>query len=408
MREEAVITGLGTIGAAGQGSAVLAAALAAGIPLAAPVERGDRYHREEGARLAAMVGQRNVSEWVPPLATRRMSFPSRITVAAGRMALTDAGLDKPRMGQALIGVYLSTAFGSVLATEKLLRLILVDGAEAAQPFLYSECVANAIAAQLAIAVGARGPNVTLTQREAGPLLAVARAAQAVREGRVEIALAGAIEEVTPLLHAMLDRFGALARADGSREEMPRPFDCRRNGFLLGEGSSIVVIEREAAAQARGARILARVGWSGAAFDPTAPVSDWGDGDGQLAETLREGLDGLAHGPAGIDAIISGASGAVRGDRLEARVLRSTWDNLPLPPVLAPKAIVGEYGGGILAPALLALTGCLFGPTPGFEQVDPECGLTPFDGKVRVAPSCVLLTGLASGGAAAWMVLEKVR
>ena len=192
MNAETVITGLGTIGPAGQGPDALAAALSAGAPLATPIDRGVGYHREGGSRLAAVITQRDVSRWVPPLAARRMSFPSRLAVAVGRMAMTDATIshaDPDRPDQKRIGVYLATAFGSVLSTEKLLRLILVDGAEAAQPFLYSECVANAIAAQLAIAAGARGPNVTLSQREAGPLLAVARAAQAVREGRVDVALA---------------------------------------------------------------------------------------------------------------------------------------------------------------------------------------------------------------------------
>lgn len=407
MRAETVITGLGTIGPAGQGRDSLTAALAKGSPLATPVDRGAGYHREGGARFAAAVVERDVSRWVPPLAARRMSFPSKLAVAAGRMALDDAGLGPTQSDQPRIGVYVATAFGSVLSTEKLLRLILQDGAEAAQPFLFSECVANAIAAQLAIAVGARGPNVTLTQREAGPLLAVARGAQAVREGRVDIALAGAIEEVTPLLHAMLDRFGALARTDCSRAEMPRPFDLRRNGFLVGEGATLLVLEREDAARARGGRILARVGWSGAAFDATASVSDWGDGDASLAANLREGLAGLPGGAAGVGAIVSGASGARRGDRLEARVLRAAWGDVPLPPVLAPKAIVGEYGGGILAPGLLALEGLPFGPTPGFEEPDPELNLTPYGGETREDPSRVLLTGLASGGAAAWLVFERV-
>lgn len=407
---EAVITGLGTLGPAGQGPEALAAALAEGAPLGNLVERDAGYHREEGSRLAATIVQRDVSRWVPPLAARRMGYPSRLAVAAGRMAAADAGLSLPQMGapdQHRIGVYLATAFGSVLSTEKLLRLILLEGAEAAQPFLFSECVANAMSAQLAIAVGARGPNVTLTQREAGPLLAVARGAQAVREGRVDIALAGAIEEMTPLLHAMLDRFGALARADGARTECARPFDRWRNGFVAGEGATIVVMEREASARARGARLLARVGWSGAAFDATAPVSDWGEGAEPLADALREGLAGLPGGAAGVDAIVSGASGAVRGDRLEARTLRAAWDRAPLPPVLAPKAVVGEYGGGIIAPALLALGGSRFGPVPGCGEPDPELGVTLHGGGTELRPARLLLTGLASGGAAAWLILERV-
>ena len=80
----------------------------------------------------------------------------------------------------------------------------------------------------------------------------------------------------------------------------------------------------------------------------------------------------------------------------------------MPPVLAPKGVVGEYGGGVLAPALLALAGSPFGPTPGSDDPDPEIGLTLRGLRSEKIPSRVLLTSLASGGAAAWLVLEKDR
>ncbi len=406
MCAEAVITGLGTIGPCGHGREALAAALAAGKPVTAEVDRRDGLHREGGAHLAALVGERDTSRWVPPATARRISFPSKFAVSAARMALADAGLADTGAGPERVGVYLATAFGPALSTEKLLRRILLEGPEAAQPFHFSECVANAPAAQLAIAVGARGPNVTLTQRESGPLLAVACGARAVREGIVDRALVGAVEEITPLLHALLDRFGALARAEGPLAEMPRPFDRRRNGFLAGEGATFLVLEREDDARARGARVLARVGWSGAAFDATASVRDWGDGHAALAAALRAGIDRLPGGASGVSVVVSGASGARRGDRIEGRVLRAAWREAPLPPVLVPKAVVGEYGGGILAPALLALEGAHIGPTPGFEEPDPEVGVAPHDGGGMEIPARILLTGLASGGAAAWVVLER--
>lgn len=147
-------------------------------------------------------------------------------------------------------------------------------------------------------------------------------------------------------------------------------------------------------------------WLGAAFDATATVSDWGDGHPPLAAALCAGLDEELGGAAGVGAIVSGASGARRGDRIEARVLRAAWGEAPLPPVLVPKAVTGEYGGGILAPGLLALVGEHFGPRPGFAEPDPAAGVAPHRGGARQIPSRVLLTGLASGGGAAWLVLER--
>ena len=405
MPNDAVVTGLGTIGPWGRSGEDLARALLAGKPLAAEVERRDGLHPESGSRLAALVRDRDLSGWIAPAAARRMCFPSQLVVAAARMALAEAGLTKGDSDGSRLGVFLSTTFGPGLYTELLLKQVLLEGAQTAQPFYFSECVANAPSAQLAIALGARGPNMMVTQRESGPILAVARAAQAVREGRVDRALAGAVEEMTPLLHALLDRFGALARQAQGRPEMPRPFDPARNGFLAGEGATILLLEREEAARARGARARARIGWSGAAFDSTAGVSDWGDGQAPLAAALRAGLDRSPGGAAGIGAIVSGASGSRRGDRLEGAVLRACWGEDAPPPILAPKAVTGEYGGGVIAPGLLALEGAPFGPLPG--AIDPEIGVTPHHGGARPRPERVLLTGLASGGGAAWLVLERI-
>jgi 3-oxoacyl-[acyl-carrier-protein] synthase II len=405
VRPEVVISGAGTIGPFGQGREALGRALLLGRPAAVEVDRKAGTHRARGSRLAALVGERDVSRWVPPAAARRMSLPSKLVVAAARMALEEAGIAADEAGGPRAGIFVSTTFGPGQLTENLLKQVFLEGAESAQPFYFSECVSNAPAAQLAIAVGARGPSVTLTQREAGPLLAVARAAQAVAEGRVDRALAGSFEEVTPLLHALLDRIGALAREEGGLEEMPRPFDRRRSGFLAGEGATVLVLEREDAARARGARPLARVASIGAAFDATATTTDWGKGSAALGAALRDRIEALQGGVPSIDAVVSGASGARRGDRLEGHVLREAWGETSLPPVLVPKAVFGEYGGGTLAAGLLALEGAPFGKVAGFGEADPGIGVVPHGGGALPSPSRVLLSGLASGGAAAWVILE---
>jgi hypothetical protein len=100
------------------------------------------------------------------------------------------------------------------------------------------------------------------------------------------------------------------------------------------------------------------------------------------------------------------AGTIDGDRLEAEVLRAVWAAAPLPPVAAPKAVTGEYGGGHLAAAVLAAAGHPLGPTPGCEEPDPGLGLSPLDGSPLPPPSVVLATSLAAGGAAAWVVLGR--
>jgi len=404
-----LLTGLGTVGAFGCGGESLERALAEGTPSLSEVDRSAGYHLPEGARLACLVTV-SLSEWLSPAEGRRMSPPSKLAVAASRMALRGAGLDSGSEGSEATAVFLSTAFGPSSNSEGMLKQIFLEGPEAVSPFLFTESVANAPAAQIAIANRARGPSVTVCQREAGPLLAVSQAAAAVASGRAERAFAGAVDEVSPLLHALLDRFGALARSGPDGDEIARPFDRRRCGFLAGEGATVLLLESAESVAARGAQAIARVLSWGSAFDPTAPVSDWGKGHDVLARGLRKCLGRAGIEPQAVDRIVSGASGSRAGDRLEALTLREALcgGNSPggpgLPPVLTPKAVTGEYGGGLLGAAVLAAAGARFGATPGFAEPDPELDVVPHDGSALPPPSTVLVSSLAAGGAGAWLLL----
>jgi 3-oxoacyl-[acyl-carrier-protein] synthase II len=395
---------MGTIGSFGVGKEALGRALAAGIPTTSAMPRCPE-HRPQAAERAALVGPVDLSAWVKPAAARRMSGPSRLAVAATRMAVAEAGIAPGDPQWATGAVVMATSFGPADFTERLFRSIAFEGAETASPFLFTESVANAPAAQMAIDWQVQGPNLTITQREAGSLLAVGRAAAEVASGRATRALAGVVEEMTPLLHAMLDRFSALARATASGPEVARPFDRRRNGLLAGEGATVLVLERERDVLARGVTPLARVLGGASAFDPTASRVGWGRGGRALAETARAFLARVGLSPAQIDRVVSGASGACAGDRLEAEVLKAAFGDTAIPPILAPKSTTGEYGGGHLAAAVLAAAGGTFGPTAGFEEVDPALGLRPHGGGA-VPPGRVLASSLAAGGAAAWLMLEN--
>jgi 3-oxoacyl-[acyl-carrier-protein] synthase II len=345
-----------------------------------------------------------LGNWLSSGESRRMSPPSKLAVVAARMALRCAGLTGAEGDETAVVV--ATAFGPSSTTEALLKQILCEGPESASPSLFMESVANAPAAQIAIAARARGPSLTICQREAGPLIAAGRAATEVACGRARRVLAGSVDEMTPLLHALLGRFGALALPGPDGAEAARPFDRRRDGFLAGEGATLVVLEGEEDLAQRGGRALARLlGW-GSAFDPTAPVTGWGSGAGTLARGLLRVLHRAGIRPRDVDLIVSGASGSRAGDRLEAQVLLEAWGGSPLPPVVAPKSVLGEYGGGILGAAVLAAAGSSFGPTAGFAEVDPELGIAPHDGSPLPAPEIVLVTSLAAGGAGAWVVLGR--
>jgi 3-oxoacyl-(acyl-carrier-protein) synthase len=399
-----VITGLGTVGAYGCGGDSLRRALAAPDPsallsdLLSDVDRSAGYHRPHGARRALLTHGVSLAEWLAPKEARRMSPPSKLAVAAARMALADAGFADRRCDRAETSVAISTAFGPSSYSEALLRQILFEGPEATSPFLFTESVANAPAAQIAILCRARGPSMTISQREAGALQAIGQGAADIASGRVPRSLAGAVDEMTPLLHALLDRFGALDTA-----AVARPFDRRRGGFVAAEGATVLLLETAASAAERGASPLARVLAWGSAFDPTAPQAGWGTGHERLARSLRRGLERAGVALRTIDLIVSGASGSRGGDRLEALMLRDVFGNDPLPPIQAPKRWLGEYGGGFLGAAVLAAAGRCMAPLPAAFEPDRELGIVP-DLLLSGPPATILVTSVAAGGAASWLLL----
>jgi len=401
-----VVTGVGTVNALGDRLEALAVALEAGTPRLTEVDRSARLHLEGSARMAALVGEFDLARWIPPLASRRMSRPSRFAVAAARSALDDAGVEVTKDPDPGLAVSLATTFGPSLHTQRLLDQLFDEGPEAMSPSLFTECVPNAASSQVAIRCRASGPNNTICQREAGAILALARGAAEIRAGRARRALAGAVEEMTPVAHALLDRFGALARASDNRPERALPLDNRRNGFVAAEGATVLVLEEEGEARSRGSKILARVrGWGGV-FDPTASRVGWGRAVEVTSNALRLCLERSDVKPREIDIVVSGASGARAGDRLEALTLNQVWGRGELPPVLVPKAVTGEYGGAFLAAALLALGGAPFAAM-GFAEPDPELSVVPHDGSRLPEPRKLLISGLASGGAGSWLILERV-
>lgn len=394
-----VITGLGAITPAGLGRAALAEWLASGSDRRRPVDVGAGWHRRHRTPHALLLDDLDLSTLIQPQTARRMSPPARYAVATARLTLADGGVDPGDPQLETMAIALATAFGPSSFTEKLLRGILVEGPEAASPALFTECVANAPAAQVALALRARGPNVTITQREVGGLLAVQAAARELHLGRAPWAIAGVVEEITPLLHAILERFGALANG------VARPFDRRRDGVVASEGAAVWLIEPAEHASRRRAPPIARLRVVGSAFDPTATVSGHGTGAVALADSIERSLRAADISLGQIDQIVSGGSGSRTGDRLEAELLAALFRQKSVPPVLAPKRIVGEYGGGFLGSALLLASGAPLAAPTGWER-DELVGIVPQGSGTSRPPTMTMVTCLAVGGAAAWMVLER--
>lgn len=393
-----VITAAAAVGPHGTELEALDAALRAGRPLCTPAGPAPLPERPRRSKVQASCRGLDLSPWLAPRVARRMSLSSQWAVVAGKIALAAArweGGDPSRLA-----VCTATCFGPTNFTRQLLAQILLDRPTSASPMLFTDCVANAPSGQLAIAVQARAANITVCQREAGPLLAVGHALSELRCDRADAVVVEAVDELDEYQVTIFDRMGALAHD----AEQVRPLDRRSRGYLLGEGASSVVVEREHGARARGVAPLCRIVAAARGFDPTAPRSGWGTGADPLASRLRAALSAAGIEPDSIGAVVSGASGAPSADSLECAVLRRVFGTR-VPAVLLPKAVLGEYGGGTLVPGVLALRGGRFERPVHFVEAHPQVGIEPFAGELR-APGRVLITALASGGAAAWVVLES--
>ena len=406
------VTGIGWIGPGGMTHAGLRDVLANGRPVGHEIE--SCYHRPRAVRTTLSIhvdGAPDLTEWLPPREARRKGPLSRLAVAAARMALDHAELPRRldddhascQAGDQGTAVVVSTAFGPTDFTEKLLLEVANDGPALVSPFLFTDCVANAAAGQVAIAVGARGANTTIVQREAGAVMALLRGAAEVRRGHRQ-ALVLAVDECTPLVHGILDRMGVL-----SEVEHVWPFDARRSGFALGEGASCLVLETVASAQARGAEVLATVRGGGRGFDPTATAAGVGDEPEATADAMREGLEVLG-GCVALSGVVTGASGVRHGDAYEAKTLSALFGGVEhVPPCVAPRGLVGGFGGDVLAPAVLAVGGQAFAAMCDDFVSDTACnGLQP----AHATSSCALplqgdtlLSAAAAGGAFAWAVLR---
>jgi len=392
------VTGIGVVAPGAIGIESFRALLDTGTSAVAPVERFDT----EGlsAHNAALVVDFKARDYIPAMKLRRMNTLSRYAVSAARLAIDDAGVSLPNDA----GVALGTAFGPVQTSVDYMQEYVAKGAALAPPQLFAESVANAPGSHIAIEHDLRGFNVTITQRESSLLAAAMFASGQIVKETVPSAIIGGVEEVNEMVFAVLDRVGALAHAEGELPEAMRPFDRRRNGMSIGEGSAIFVAEAEPAREPYG-----WIAGFGIARDTTASISDWGTGDAQVVAAMRAAIDDAGIAVSDVDAIYASANGTKRGDRLESRAIQRMFGDAV--PVVATKGYFGEYaaGGGLqFAAALLAMRDQKLHASFGFGEADPEMRFTPVRESRPARLRNILVNSISAGGGVVCAVISKER
>jgi 3-oxoacyl-[acyl-carrier-protein] synthase II len=309
----------------------------------------------------------------------------QLSLTAAREAVAASGLDPATWDGARVGVVVGCGLGGVATWEAQHRRMLEQGPGAVSALLIPMLVPNMVAGHLAMDLGATGPNLVTATACASGATAIGTALQLLREGSCDVVLAGGGEAgVSPLMVTGFAQMGALSTARLDRPATAsRPFDAGRDGFVIGEGSGMLVLEREADARARGARVRARVAGYGASADAhhmTAPDPEGGG----VIRALRTALAAADLLPGEIDHVNAHGTSTPLNDAAEARAVRKVLGQEA--DVTSAKGVLGHTLGaaGAIEAALTVLTlehGTV-PPTANLERIDPGVELDVVAGAPR--------------------------
>ena len=410
----AVITGIGVLSAAGSGLPAFRAGLRAGR---SPVKRIDRFDPSGfRSQVAAQIDDFDPLDHMDARAARAMDRFSQFGLATGRMAMADAGLVPGQGGAAAgerIGIYLGSALGGIAFAETQHEQYLARGLRGVSPTLALAVFGGAAPANLGIALDVRGPILSTANSCASGAVAIGEAVKAIRSGEIDAAVAGGVEvPLSPLAFGAFDLIRALGHGyNDDPAHAARPMDAGRDGFVMGEGAALLVIEAEEVALARGATPYAEVMGYAATSDAHHMVQPRPDG-AEAARAVTLALAGAGVTAAEIDWVSAHASSTPIGDIAEARALALALGHRSATvPVSATKALTGHTLGatGAIEAAMAALA-IRDGYVPGSANlVDPEPELAALlPGLLRAGAQGrferVLSTSFGFGGLNAALVL----
>ncbi|MGW0702219.1 beta-ketoacyl-[acyl-carrier-protein] synthase family protein [Streptomyces sp. NPDC002867] len=349
---------------------------------------------------------------------RRMDRAAQFAVVTAREAVADSGLDLAALDPHRTGVTIGSAVGATMGLDQEYRAVsdsgrldLVDHTYAV-PHLYNYLVPSSFASEVAWSVGAEGPATVVSTGCTSGLDAVGYATELIREGSADIMVAGASDApISPITVACFDAIKATTSRNDDPEHASRPFDRTRNGFVLGEGAAVFVLEELDSARRRGAHIYAEVAGYATRSNAFHMTGLRPDGR-EMAEAIRVALDEARLNPDDIDYINAHGSGTKQNDRHEtAAFKRSLGEHAYRTPVSSIKSMVGHSLGAIgsieIAASTLAMEHGVVPPTANLHTPDPECDLDYVPLTARDwRTDAVLSVGSGFGGFQSAMVLAR--
>lgn len=307
---------------------------------------------------------------------RRLDRFAQLAVLAAREAVADAGLDPAGWDADRVGVVLGVSASSTDTHAAEYGRLAEGRPDRVSPLMVPRSIPNMAAGEVGLDLGARGPNLVTSTACASGTTALGIACDLLRAGTCDVVLAGGAESGrTPMVATSFDRLGALSRRRHDPAGASRPFDADRDGFVLGEGAGVLVLERAADARARGARPRARLAGHGSAADAHHFTAPRPDGAG-LARAVRAALADAGLAPHEIGHVNAHGTGTTLNDLAEAAALRQVFRDPP--PVTAVKSVIGHCLGAAgaieAAVTVLTLQHGLIPPTANLDRPDDAIDL----------------------------------
>ena len=318
------------------------------------------------------------AQHVDPKLARRIDRSSVLAIAASKQAVQDAQLDLERQPPGSVGIVLGTGIGGAHLLIENQQLLDQRGPRRVSPFMITNSLPDTASGLVAIALGADGPNMAITAACATGGAAVGEAAEIIRRSAADVILAGGFEApLHPIYYAGFQAMRALAVHDDPTQAS-RPFDADRNGFVISEGASVLILEELDHALARGARIYAE--WEGAAtasdaFDMAAAADD---GRG-VVRAMQQVFAGSEVPPGEVDYLNAHGTSTPLNDRVETRAIRTVFgEDADRLAVSSTKSMLGHMMGAAgaveAAVAVLACDRQIVPPTINYRTPDPDCDL----------------------------------
>jgi 3-oxoacyl-[acyl-carrier-protein] synthase II len=343
-------------------------------------------------------------QWMTAKEARRADRFAQLAVAAAQQAWDEAAPDglEPERG----GVVVGTGVGGLETLERNTLAWLQEGERAVSPMFVPMMMPNAAAGLIAMRLGLRGPGWSIASACATGAHAIGEAKRMIERGEADLVVAGGTEAaLTGVCLAAFKRMGAT-----SREGISRPFDARRDGFVMGEGAGVVVLESEEHARARGAKVLGRVAGYGASNDAFHITQPDEDGRGAV-QAMRAALADAGAQPGDVGYVNAHGTSTPFNDKIETKAIKDVFgSNGGAPPVSSTKSAIGHLLGAAGAvEAVISLGAIARGvlpPTLNLEHPDPECDLDYVPDGPREAPGlkAVLSNSFGFGGQNATLVL----